>query len=40
VPLDRWREAFTKQDGDVKVVIDFGGLAGVENDGTDPGASR
>ncbi len=28
VPLDRWREAFNKQDDDVKVVIDFGKLTG------------
>ena len=27
VPLDRWREAFTRQPEDVKVVIDFGGKA-------------
>jgi threonine dehydrogenase-like Zn-dependent dehydrogenase len=40
VPLDRWREAFAKHDDDVKVVIDFGGLDGVKNNGTDPAASR
>ena len=27
VPLDRWREAFTRQPDDVKVVVEFGGAA-------------
>jgi threonine dehydrogenase-like Zn-dependent dehydrogenase len=27
VPLDRWREAFTRQDGDVKVILQFGAAA-------------